>query len=85
MRGRDVRELKRRTHDVTPPAITKHGVIKMYRVDKGYGFILSDDGGEIFFHHSALTGRMPMPNDAVLYTSGMRDGRPRATSVRVLE
>jgi cold shock CspA family protein len=85
MRGRDVRELKRRTHDVIPPAITKRGVIKMYRVDKGYGFILGGDGSEIFFHHSVLTGRMPMPNDAVLYTSGMRHGRLAATSVRVLE
>jgi cold shock CspA family protein len=84
MRGYDVRELKRRTHDVAPAPITKRGTIKMYRVDKGFGFILADTGAEVFFHHSALTGRMPMAGDAAEYTVGMRDGRPRATSVRVL-
>jgi cold shock CspA family protein len=83
MRGRDVRELKRRTHDVAPSAITRRGVVKMFRVDKNYGFLQAEDGREIFFHISTVTGPMPMANDPVQYTSDVRDGRPRAASVKV--
>lgn len=32
----------------------KHGTIKAMRRDKGYGFITSDDGSEIFFHASRV-------------------------------
>jgi CspA family cold shock protein len=30
------------------------GKIKWYNFRKGYGFILADDGAEIFVHHSAI-------------------------------
>lgn len=32
----------------------KHGTIKAMRRDKGYGFIMSDDGREFFFHASRV-------------------------------
>ena len=28
------------------------GVVKFYKKDKGYGFIIGDDGEDYFFHYS---------------------------------
>ena len=30
------------------------GTIKMFNADKGYGFIRTDDGKDVFFHYSSL-------------------------------
>jgi len=61
------------------------GKIAQWKDDKGFGFIVSEDGNErIFFHISAVKtrGRRPQLNDIVLYES-MRDseGRLKAKSV----
>ncbi len=59
------------------------GTVKWYNEEKGYGFIKSDQGGEIFFHRSGLdTNFTPFEGAAVEFEEG--DGRkgPKAVNVR---
>ncbi len=30
------------------------GTVKMFNADKGYGFIRTEDGKDVFFHYSSL-------------------------------
>ena len=61
------------------------GKITQWKDDKGFGLIVSEEGGKkLFFHISAVKtqGRRPQVGDVVLYES-MRDsqGRPKAKAV----
>ncbi len=47
---------KRATHDVRIPPVPTRGVICKLFPKEGYGFILQEGGGEVYFHRNALHG-----------------------------
>ena len=60
------------------------GKIKKLIAEKGFGFI-AGDGGEIFFHHSALVGttiEALHEGQLVEYEEGRGPKGPRAENVR---
>lgn len=63
------------------------GKVKFFDADKGFGFVASDDGGEVFVHANALPEGTSELKPGTRVEFGIADGRkgPSALSVRVLE
>lgn len=62
------------------------GKVKWFDAERGFGFIASDEGDEVFLHASALPdGVVPKPGAKVEF--GVADGRrgPQALQVSLLE
>ena len=62
------------------------GTIKRL-TDKGFGFISTPSGKDIFFHHSALVGatiEQLSEGQRVTYTEGQGPKGPRAEDVRLV-
>jgi CspA family cold shock protein len=67
-------------------AATMNGTIKRIVSDKGFGFILADDGNEYFFHNSACRDTrfdQLREGQSVTFEKGQGPKGPRAESVRV--
>lgn len=66
--------------------VAEHGTVKWFSDQKGYGFILRDDGQDVFVHHSAIQMdgfRTLREGDAVAYE--LRDGDKGPQAVNVLK
>jgi CspA family cold shock protein len=63
------------------------GKVKWYDVDKGFGFLTRDDGGEVFVHSSALPSGVISLKPGQRVEFGVVEGRKgqQALSVRPLE
>lgn len=63
------------------------GRVKFYDADKGFGFIASDDGGEVFLHASALPAGVTSLRNGTKVEFSIADGRrgPSAMALTVAE
>ncbi|WP_225755161.1 cold-shock protein [Actinotalea sp. Marseille-Q4924] len=63
------------------------GKVKWFDAERGFGFIASEDGDEVFLHASALPAGVTAPKPGTRVDFGVADGRrgPQALSVKVLD
>ena len=63
-----------------------NGKVKRLVTDKGFGFILAEDGNEYFFHQSACTSMRfddLREGQAVTFSKGQGPKGPRAEDVKL--
>ncbi|NYF17506.1 CspA family cold shock protein [Microbacterium sp. AK009] len=63
------------------------GKVRFYDEEKGFGFITTDEGQDVFLHATALPAGSAAPKPGARVEFGVADGRRglQALSVRVLE
>jgi cold shock protein len=61
------------------------GTVKMFNKEKGFGFITSEDGSDVFFHYSELQVegfKTAEQGDQVEFELQQSDRGPRAANIR---
>ncbi len=59
------------------------GKVKMYRADRGFGFITGEDGKDTYVQAAAVEGGAVLaPGDAVEYEVEQAEKGPRAKNVK---
>jgi CspA family cold shock protein len=62
------------------------GNVKWYNQFKGFGFIVGEDGKDVFVHSTALPSDIEInENDSVEYTIEESERGPKATNVKKLK
>ncbi|MBG6183275.1 CspA family cold shock protein [Arthrobacter sp. CAN_A6] len=63
------------------------GKVKWFDTEKGFGFLATDEGKEVFLHASALPAGVTEVKPGTKLEFGVADGRrgPQALSARILE
>lgn len=63
------------------------GKVKFFNLEKGFGFIATDDGDEVFVHVNALPAGVTSLRPGQRVEFGVAEGKkgPQALSVRVLD
>jgi len=63
------------------------GKVKWYDTEKGFGFLATDEGDEVFVHASALPAGVEALKPGSRVEFGIADGKrgPQALSIRVLD
>ena len=63
------------------------GKVKFFDAERGFGFIASEDGEQVFLHASALPEGVTAPKPGTRVDFGVADGRkgPQALSVKLLD
>jgi cold shock protein len=64
------------------------GQVKFFKLEKGFGFIVSEEAGnDVFFHISnCVEGYQPQEGDNVTFELGQgRDGRTAAANIAPME
>lgn len=72
------------TADLPEPAVPQRGVVSKLFPNEGYGFILQEGGGEVYFHRNAVHGlRFEELEDGMEVGFDVEDGRkgPQAITV----
>ena len=77
---------KRASHEVRVTAPPEHGVITRLFPEEGYGFIVLDDGTEVYFHRNAVHDLEFEKIDGMEVTLNIEPGEkgPQATTVNPL-
>ena len=60
------------------------GTVKFFNSTKGFGFIIPENGNELFFHVSEVNGNEPREGDKVNFQVGEGPKGPCATKVQVV-
>ena len=64
-----------------------NGTVKWFDETKGYGFITSEDGGDIFVHYSSIEGggfKSLVESDSVSFEVEQGEKGPKAVNVEKL-
>ena len=64
--------------------IMSTGTVKFFNASKGFGFITPDEGNDVFFHVSEVSGAEPSDGDKVEFEIGEGKKGPCAIGVNVL-